>query len=662
MILKELTMSDFGIYAGKHSLRFHKENDSNKNIILIGGMNGRGKTTILEAILLVLYGNRSPMFKESNMSYSAYLKKCINKASINKRSFLELTFQVPVRDILLNITVNRSWEGFKQRVSDHLKIWRDDYLDQHLSKNWDVYLEELLPVGISSLFFFDAEKISRLAEEEETSETMKESIKTLLGIDIIDRLILDMKKIIQKKQKSLNNLQIEKEEDLQNELQNTESLIGRLNQEKAQLNLRLQRKKIELQNKEEAFIKKGGALKESRNSLLREKEDLHEKLLSIQSDLIGQAIGPLPLLLVTPLLENICSTLERDEKIKTAKHVHKYLKDLYQKFLFELNSMTISNVEKEKIIAILTNEQQEIKNKQANELVFDLSPVSQQHLYNLLDKNRQEQIISNLIRIIEQANRIESRLEQTEGYLLIDTEDLHTTDILNELKKLHAEFAEIELKQKNLSDKIIALNNKKAQLEVQILKNLKTAMETINSKSETERVIQYALLTQEKMAEFKKKVVLKKVFELSERIAASFLHIIGKEALVSKITIDPETLKLSLYDTQGDVLLKSQLSAGEKQMLAIAILWGLAQSSGHKLPVIIDTPLGRLDSSHRKNFITHYLPNASHQVIVLSTDEEMKDIYLQQIEDKIQYKYLLEYDDRTRATSIVRGYFRGKVS
>lgn len=116
-----------------------------------------------------------------------------------------------------------------------------------------------------------------------------------------------------------------------------------------------------------------------------------------------------------------------------------------------------------------------------------------------------------------------------------------------------------------------------------------------------------------------------------------------------------------MRDYDGGLLLKDQLSAGEKQMFAISILWGLALTSGYKLPVIIDTPMARLDSAHRTNFINRYLPNASSQVIVLSTDEEVYGQYLEDIRSYVNDSYTLIYDDMEKCSSIRPGYFGGDV-
>lgn len=100
-----------------------------------------------------------------------------------------------------------------------------------------------------------------------------------------------------------------------------------------------------------------------------------------------------------------------------------------------------------------------------------------------------------------------------------------------------------------------------------------------------------------------------------------------------------------------------RLSAGERQLLATSILWGLARAARRPLPVVIDTPLGRLDSGHRRHFVDRYLPWASHQVLVLSTDEEIDEAHLERLRRRIGRSYRLDHDDESGCTTISEGYF-----
>ena len=121
--------------------------------------------------------------------------------------------------------------------------------------------------------------------------------------------------------------------------------------------------------------------------------------------------------------------------------------------------------------------------------------------------------------------------------------------------------------------------------------------------------------------------------------------------------MNTETLDLKYIDYSGVEVPRSSLSAGEKQLMVIAILWALAKCSKKKLPVIIDTPLSRLDSIHRKALIESYFPYASDQTIILSTDSEIDAQDYELMKDNVGDEFILMYDDDSKSTTIHRGYF-----
>jgi DNA sulfur modification protein DndD len=184
----------------------------------------------------------------------------------------------------------------------------------------------------------------------------------------------------------------------------------------------------------------------------------------------------------------------------------------------------------------------------------------------------------------------------------------------------------------------------------------------------TEHILKAASKAQSTLKEFKKRLKLRKLNQLETLVTECFLYLLHKSNLVHRVQIDNETFALSLYDYDGEAIPKHRLSAGEKQLLAISLLWGLARASGRQLPVAIDTPLGRLDSSHRNNLVDRYFPQASHQVILLSTDTEIREEEVKRLRENgaigsagtrsvIAREYLLQYDTNQYQTQIKHGYF-----
>ncbi|MBF0557001.1 MAG: DNA sulfur modification protein DndD, partial [Nitrospirae bacterium] len=131
----------------------------------------------------------------------------------------------------------------------------------------------------------------------------------------------------------------------------------------------------------------------------------------------------------------------------------------------------------------------------------------------------------------------------------------------------------------------------------------------------------------------------------------------SKAGLIKDISIDDKTYEIRIIDRSGHEIKKSGLSAGEKEVFAVSLLWGLAQTSQLKLPIIIDTPLSRLDSTHRDNIVNNYFPNAGEQVIILSTDTEIDINYYRNLKGHLAGAAKLEFDHRQELTTVKAGYF-----
>ena len=125
--------------------------------------------------------------------------------------------------------------------------------------------------------------------------------------------------------------------------------------------------------------------------------------------------------------------------------------------------------------------------------------------------------------------------------------------------------------------------------------------------------------------------------------------------------IDSKTFSVSLIDKDGQTVNKNELSAGEKQICAISVLAALARTSRRKLPIIIDTPLGRLDSTHRKKLIKNYFPYASHQVVILSTDTEVDKQLYSELYQHTSHTFKLIYDADSNSSTVEEGYFWNQI-
>ncbi|MCF0259898.1 MAG: hypothetical protein HUJ54_08560, partial [Erysipelotrichaceae bacterium] len=185
-------------------------------------------------------------------------------------------------------------------------------------------------------------------------------------------------------------------------------------------------------------------------------------------------------------------------------------------------------------------------------------------------------------------------------------------------------------------------------------------VESLEAADDQERMVKYAGMASDLTNKFIVKLQSRKVDQLAETMTTCYKQLANKKNLIETIQMDPATLDLSYWDAYGKQVSKTSLSAGEKQLMVVALLWALAICSKKKLPVIIDTPLSRLDSDHRKALITTYFPNASEQTIILSTDTEIDAFYYGLMKENIGDEFTLEYHDDIKATTIRPGYFLGE--
>ena len=158
MILDRITLFDFGLYGGQQVIDLSPVSDK-KPVILFGGLNGGGKTTLLDAIHLVLYGVRAKTSNRNGAAYPDYLRGCIHRKSRAQSAYIELQFRHRSEGVEHTYVVTRSWKATEATTREEFEVRRDGRSDPVLEETWADHVEEFLPMGLSRLFLFDGEKI-----------------------------------------------------------------------------------------------------------------------------------------------------------------------------------------------------------------------------------------------------------------------------------------------------------------------------------------------------------------------------------------------------------------------------------------------------------------------------------------------------------------------
>ena len=661
MIFIELILQNFGPYYGKHTINLNPTIDGNiRPIILFGGMNGGGKTTILDAIRLALYGQRAKCSNRGNLAYSQFLIQSINhQISSDDITMVELTFSHIINHQNIEFKITRQWSLDLIDLKDQLKIIENNTIhwpDDNIVNTWDEYIETILPLGISNLFLFDGEQVKLLAEEDTLNPSIVQSIKSLLGIELTSILSNHLGVLLQRKRKALaNSIQLVKLEEI-------EDKIKTLDQEKhlaeKEMNSLFQGQQQALINRDkirEKFFLQGGKIASEKSGHIHKLENLKQSENALLSDLRTLAAGILPLTLISPLLKQASIQGLKEVKSQQAQMALKIMQSRDRKLLKFLDLISFDQKKIDQVDHFLKQENQNLVDKASlQSLWLSIDPKTLNQLQKLLNQRlpKQQQILQDKFKELQQ---IKKHIEQTEedidlsyspkAYNLLEQQLLDATQKFANLDKSYLEA------KKTFNSIERLFNDSKKELD--------SYSQEILDRQNNQHTINTIHKLQAKFKQFKDKLVLKKISDLEEAVTHKFRYLLHKSDLVNRISIDINNFEIEIYDFNGKLIPKHRLSAGEKQLLAISFLWGLAEVSASQLPIIIDTPLARLDSSHRLNLVQRYFPLASHQVILLSTDTEIEQLEVEQLRqlDAISREYLLKYDNKKSQTTILNGYF-----
>jgi len=650
MVIKELKLHNFGVYAGDNIFEF----TSNQPVVLVGGMNGRGKTTFLEAILLSLYGQNSFAYHESKMrSYGQYLKSYINIADGSNEASLELFFSIDASESE-NYRIKRTWNGNSQRIKEEISVYKNDEYNSFLTENWPMFIENILPSRLSNFFFFDGEKIAELAVED-TDTQMKDSIRALLGISVLDVLSNDLGRIISKlSKKNENNQNLMEIELLRDNKDNLESELKTVELSIVDKKVELEDKIKELDALQSEYRSKGGDVVKQREDLYQKKIALTTKINQSKDVLINDAASELPLFMVKNLLLEIedQSLLEQEKKmLEMTLYQMKYMLKRFKEECPEKSDTASDFIDYISVNA----ESGDVKE------IYRLSDTNIFRLQNMLAEGLEAKVNDTQKHLIH-LNRCIKESSQLESYLSVDIDEKAISRIYKNIKHVEEKINSIDVELDLLEEKYRSTNSQFITVNAEFKRKVESYLEHVELGDDTDRIMKYSQIVTNILDVYKVRLQKRKVSVVAETMTACYKKLANKKNLISHIVMDEETLNLKYINIDGNEVQKSSLSAGEKQLMVISLLWAIAICSKRKLPVIIDTPLSRLDSNHRETLITSYFPNASEQTIILSTDTEITDEYYTMMKENVGDEFTLIYDDNSKSTSIRKGYFvEGKV-
>ncbi len=657
MIIDELVLHNFGVYAGRQSLDL-KPPTRKKPVILIGGLNGGGKTTLLDAIQLCLFGPLAHCSNRNGLGYEEYLKKCIHRGSKNGEAALELSFRCIIDGEEQAYRIHRSWRLTGKSCKETLEVIRNGRFDRALTENWSSQVDDIFPINIAHLFLFDGEKVEGYASTQSSVSLIKTALENLLGLDIVDQLDKDLV-ILEKRKKteSKNNEEQQKIQEAEEAIKKLQREIVNLKQEAASIKtLEIDKKKARLKKVQGEYRKLGGDLYDKRTEIEVVQRQAREGLEAIERALREIASETLPFLFVDNLMTAVVERDNKEEECRLSRDVLKLLQKRDEEILTKLKKETQDQAALKALKDFSRKDLSKRKKLSAQDIVLALPEEVRLDLNALMH--------SELIATKGQAKKLllayEEALENLE-HANVELDSIPNFDtiaaIAEEYRHLQEEIAQAELRLKALDMEIDKQERELERRQQSLGRLLERNIETLLVQEDRERILKHADRLRNTLLSFRKAVIDRHVRRIEALVLESYQQLLRKTSLVRRLSIDSSTFELTLYGESDQILSPDRLSAGERQLLSIALLWGMAKASGRPLPTAIDTPMGRLDTIHRMRLIERYFPNASHQVILLSTDEEIIGDYLTKLWPSVGRTYQLVYDDKSSTTQIVSGYF-----
>ncbi|MCG9684859.1 DNA sulfur modification protein DndD [Vibrio sp. Isolate23] len=660
MLITKLTLNNFRVFRGVHEIdlrpapaRLSKNGPiegTERPIILFGGLNGAGKTSILTAVRLALFGRQSFSQVLSNGEYVDALSELIHKGvghgGVQDNASIELEFKYSQNGEENTYKVIRGWKRGKK---DNLCLEKDGVQIPELNyEQCQGFLNELIPTGIADLFFFDGEKIAELAEDESGS-VLKTAVRRLLGLDVIAKLKSDLNIFLKKQGSSALSQSLKEEMDSLDEQRisherNAEKLRGEADIVDAQIEL-VSHDILSLENK---LSQNGGAWAKTREDEQQKVDSLLKEKVELEKQIRMEMETSLPFALAPNALQSLQTQIKQEQQIKKKQNfgneLDSFLETLrskYPSFDTEMAQNAIADSFKAHVGEFDSAELLlDISDRQANTIDYQLSNLSKES-FSRFDEAR--------VRL----QKVEEEIDNASNNIARAPEQEQVQELFADVRALDKK------KEKLIIEYHALLEEAKRELRqaLETARQIQKLHDKNKDQSNKEQSISNAQNSILLLEKFGEQLTKARVNQLENEFVQSYKKLARKEDLQLSASINPATFDVELMDEHGIKINRKAMSAGEKQIYAISILEALGRTSGRKLPIIIDTPLGRLDSHHRDKLVENYFPTASHQVVILSTDTEIDRNYTSLIQDDIARTYEICFDGTTKSSTLKEGYF-----
>ncbi|MGO4890404.1 DNA sulfur modification protein DndD [Anaerobacillus sp. MEB173] len=658
MRINKVILSNVGAYFGHYEVDLSIKSPT-KNVILFGGKNGAGKTTLLEAIRLALFGPYTYGFRTENDQYYKRIQSLLNKRAIqNKEQNYQIILEFDRVENYERSTykIKRSWTYAQTKIKENVDVIKNgQYLSERENEIFNSKLRQEMPPQLFELCLFDGEEISRIITDNKLSVYLQDSARVLFNLHLFESLEQDIGQYMKQATTQGNKSELELQlEELENQYTNVTDEQQLLLEKKEELDELIANNEGEVRNLKNDFDVHGGLVKEERDSLLEKLNAIEQQRKENIEKVRSFITGLLPIFLVQDLLNDVQVQMTKEQENESFEYVSEALKpDKLTDLVGSLKQLgmpentddkTIEQVLLNGILSSIKPEDSSLihrasfnQRSEVTALVNQIKKVDSPHYLQLFNENQ---------KLLKEAQKLRKKIENNDKNEQFKDmfESIEQLNQQNEKTKL--ELIQIDEQLTSKSDRLIQLSTEIDRLKERIIQS---------AKSET--TLSLSVKIGEVSKKFRQIQLQKKLQQVEIEATRMANKLFRKEEFLNQIKINPIDFTVTLLTPSNEEIDQQHISAGEKELLLLSIIWAMFKTSGIRMPFVFDTLLGRLDQTHRERLLTKLIPSCGEQVIILATDSEIDTNLFQFVKPVLSKTFTLDYDKEHRKVELNAGKF-----
>ncbi len=668
MRLINLTINNFGVFRGRHDFDLTPVlniGHQRRPLTVISGQNGVGKSTLFQALTLALHGSLALGDQISRQTYNEFMLSRLHRYTslgipmISEDAALAVSFQYVQSGHPQRIYVERLWSRNGQNVTESLHVTRDGRPPEVAQEDFQNWLNDLFPPGLASVCFFDAEKLETLSHPEHYSRLLGETLRRLFGLDLVERLQGDLERytLLQGggRKESTGKLQAERKE-LQSVLKKLDTKLEQLSKKNAALETEEQQLAEALTNQERRLAAEGGTYAERRPQLLERLKIVKEQSEELATQLRDMCGELLPFTLAPTLCQRLSQRLAQDTAAKPGQTTDTF----WQEHLASLKTLLREDALWQGL-AIPPDARKTLAKRLVQKLQRKAKAeagTAESNLHQLSDPERERlqgwiaqslQVVPQQVAFLgERLRSLKTEQQQIEADLQRAPAEEALAAFHTEINRLQVELAALRKQRAELSEQLGAVQFQRGDCT----RKIERLDEKLSQVRARENQTKLAERSRQVLRAYREALLRQRLATLEKALVEKFNAICRKEHLIESVVINPADFTIELRSLDTRPLDLTGFSAGERQLYALAMLWALRQVSGRQLPLMIDTPLARLDDNHRSRFIHDFAPAVSDQLVLLTTDAEMDFHLLDQAAPHCARVYRLSFDAEREETLV----------